>query len=67
MVAFGGDVKSDPQKRANGFKNTLKGAAVVNNGQSTEVDLEKNFLLHEKESKIVGCNVRGGSDDDKAS
>lgn len=64
VITFSGNVDSNTKEGTNSFENAFEGAAIVNDDDAAKAEFEQNFL-HEKTGKVMGCNVRGGIDNDK--
>jgi hypothetical protein len=64
VVTASSDMKVNGKSSADSLEEAFKSAAVINDNQSAESDLQKDFLDKET-SKIMSCNVVSGIDNDK--
>ena len=64
VVAASSDMKVNGKSGADSLEESFKSAAVLNNNQTAESDLQEDFLDKET-SKIMSCNVVSGIDNDK--
>jgi hypothetical protein len=64
-VAASSNMKINGKSSADSLGESFKSAAIINDNQTTESDLQKDFLDKET-SEIMSCNVVSGIDNDKA-
>jgi hypothetical protein len=64
VIAASSDMKVNGKSSVNSLEESFKSAAVINDNQTAESDLQKDFLDKET-SEIMSCNVVSSIDNDK--